>query len=243
MEKLLKIRYETDTPTVMGTRFYCEASEKEVIAAGYYPRDEWEFCETQHTPADPALWRELEETLAQIFPKMSVVQPKKQPRRDPGIRILDGGDYRRIYLTFEGKDGPETKQYTNPDDRRILTVTALLHELAEPIGREIPRYEPPELTGVYLSAGGYSYQCTAFGGGHRYIVYDGSVRIDRMIPEQDWRKIRAYLGCFDWEQMSREGEDGTAVTLYYSDGKQPRYKKIGKTAESIRAFLRALDPK
>ena len=46
-----------------------------------------------------------------------------------------------LYPLMKPKPEPRIK-YASPNDKRISTLVALLKELADPIGREIPRYDP-----------------------------------------------------------------------------------------------------
>lgn len=67
---------------------------------------------------------------------------------------MDGGDSTSLILTWSTEDGTRSIRYDPPNDRRIHTLIALLEELADPIGREIPRYAPPELSGFYMGQSG-----------------------------------------------------------------------------------------
>ena len=47
-----------------------------------------------------------------------------------------------ITLIWDTEEGEQRIKYSSPNDKRISTLVALLKELADPIGREIPRYDP-----------------------------------------------------------------------------------------------------
>jgi hypothetical protein len=83
---------------------------------------------------------------------LKAYQPKPDTKTDPvDAFVLDGGDYTDFSLVWETEDGPVETAYAWPSDRRILTLTALLRELADPQDREIIWYESPRLDEIYFT--------------------------------------------------------------------------------------------
>ena len=57
-------------------------------------------------------------------------------------KAVDESSSSSITLIWDTGEGEQKIRYSSPDDDRIHTLTALLKELADPIGREIPRCDP-----------------------------------------------------------------------------------------------------
>ena len=93
----------------------------------------------------------MEQIILELYPLMEPIpENRREVKLPPGIEVMDGGDSTSLILTWSTEDGTRSIRYDPPNDRRIHTLIALLEELADPIGREIPRYATPELSGFYM---------------------------------------------------------------------------------------------
>ncbi len=84
----------------------------------------------------------MEQIILELYPLMEPIpENRREVKLPPWIEVMDGGDSTSLILTWSTEDGTQSIRYNPPNDRRILTLIALLEELADPIGREIPGYE------------------------------------------------------------------------------------------------------
>jgi hypothetical protein len=171
---------------------------------------------------------------------------------DPMFQILDGGDYSNWYLIWEKADGQtEQVSYYQPSDRRITTLSDLLHELAEPIGREIKWYEPPVLCGAtYINdKTACSFQCNWWGNtadeGYRFITRftENGEKID-IYDQTDSAVWEAAYDAFcriDPDKFEYGSyKDDMTLSLYYSDHSQRSLKLDKNTAAWLEPMLRAV---
>ena len=170
----------------------------------------------------------------------------------PDIEILDGGDYSRWYLIWKTEDGQtEKRQYYNNSDRRIRTLTDLLHELADPQGREIVWYEPPVLCGAtYINSKTHcSFQCNWWGStadeGYRFITRfteDGEeVDVYDQTDSAVWEKAFDAFCRIDPDKFEYGSyTDDISLSLYYSDYSQKSLKLNKQTAAWLEPMLREI---
>jgi hypothetical protein len=119
--------------------------------------------------------------------------------------------------------------------------------LADPIGREIPRYDPPVLCGVWFQDSNEhcSYQCTPLSDGdgrYRLIAYDapkGEKRsVDQRVGDDVWINVHGFLDPLQLDRLpSATNRDTRTCTLYFSDGKQKRVVPEKKTAQTMQCFF------
>lgn len=251
---LVSVRHESSGGFMsFRTEFEIELTAREIVRCAYWPQDgSDEMTRKTHVPVTAEQWDDVEETVRTLWPLFQRVKPLPPELPTHKTRILDGGDYSRWFLTRQTQDGVLTEQYIQPDDRRIRTLIELLRELAEPIGREIPRYDSPVLCGVYLCSekAGCSYQCTAWDDTaktYRLIAYDAPKRekrsLDKFVPVDAWDAVRDDLVHLQLELCpSGTSRDAVRCTLYYTDGKQKTVVPDRKTAQKLQErFLRLID--
>ena len=132
--------------------FWIILSPDAIVEASYWPEQETEEDEIRYDPAtkeDVSItaeqWADVEQIVLELYP---VMEPRPEPRQPSKLAAWlgarDSTSSSSFRLTWDTEDGPLEIRYSSPNDRRITTLTALLKELADPIGREIPRYDPPE---------------------------------------------------------------------------------------------------
>lgn len=245
---LLAIRHESSGGSSMQrSEFSIELTPHEIIQCAYWPQDfHLDMVQKSHVPVRVSQWEDVEQITEILWPLFPEIPSSPRIAPDPHMRILDGGDYSRWFLTRQTENGVYTAQYSQPDDRRIGTLLALLRELAEPIGREIPRYAAPKLNGVYFSdlKSDRSYQCTPNSGddGYRFIANDDVKKekrsVYRRVPTRTWEEVCAYLKLNDLEQFPKSAaHDTVTCTLYFSDGRQRRVAPDSKTAKKLKEFF------
>lgn len=241
---LLCVRHESSGGSMVNrSEFEIELTDREIVQCAYWPQDTAQpMVRREHIPVTQAQWADVAQTVKTLWPLFRPVKPEPPVQEIPGIHMLDGGDYSRWYLTRQTTDGVCTVQYSQPDDRRIRTLIELMRELAEPIGRKIPRYDPPVLCGVYYEneKAKCSFQCTAWSGTedvYRLIVY-GITSGDARVPISVWNEVRAFLEPLHLDRLRRaERDDTVKCTLYFTDGKQKRVAPDRKTANRMQSFF------
>ena len=265
--KLKKIRYETSGGSMnYHSEFEIEANTDEVIRTCYWSDHAYSISEQnaareqlsetdnsyrtdagtdgmtvrEHIPMDNKLWNALFEEIGYLRPQLRPVDKMKVTVPLADMFVLDGGDYTRLYLTWE-KDGSEkTVQYYSPSGNRWSSVIAILHEMVRPLGRDLHRIGETRITGAFLNAPKYSYQLTPVSNDTDYyfFVHGDSSPLDRISREQ-WLIIREYLNGIDISGFGKgKYEDKYYLRLNYNDGINKNLEINKKTAEDIRGFLR-----
>ena len=177
------------------------------------------------------------------------------------IFATDGPNESGFYLTWQREDGTEERtQYFIPSDRRFSTVLMIMEEIANPIGREIVYYDPPELNGIYMKNHSgifskkkhYSYQLTfdtalpdeepltqprwrlnAYY--YRNGVKEGK---HALVTEQIWKPVQKICEDLELDQCpSAAWDDKVNVTLYYTDGKYQIVRPDKQTMEALRVYF------
>ena len=131
--------------------FFIWLSPDAIVETFYYPEEPpkgvgWhERVDKENVPITAEQWADVEQVVLELYPLM---EPK--PERRSGILgslanwlgAVDESSSSSITLIWDTGEGEQKIRYSSPDDDRIHTLTALLKELADPIGREIPRCDP-----------------------------------------------------------------------------------------------------
>lgn len=131
--------------------FFIWLSPEAIVETFYYPEEPpkgvgWhEQFDKENVPITAGQWADVEQVVLELYPLM-----KPEPERKRGLwnspghwfGAVDGSDSSSITLIWTTEEGEQKIRYAPPDDDRIHTLTVLLRELADPIGREIPRYDP-----------------------------------------------------------------------------------------------------
>lgn len=123
-----------------------------IVDASYWPEQETEVGEIRYDPATKEnvpiaaeQWSEVEQIVLELYPVMEPLPEPRQPSKLAAwLGARDSTSSSSFRLTWDTEDGPQEIRYSSPNDSRAVTLITLLEELADPIGREIPRYDPAE---------------------------------------------------------------------------------------------------
>ena len=132
--------------------FFIWLSPEAIVETFYYPEEPpkgvgWhDRFEKENVPISAEQWTDVEQVVLELYPLM---KPKPEPRIDLWSSlgrwlggVKDEVSSSSITLIWDTEEGEQRIKYSSPNDKRISTLVALLKELADPIGREIPRYDP-----------------------------------------------------------------------------------------------------
>ena len=132
--------------------FFIWLSPEAIVETFYYPEEPpkgvgWhDRFEKENVPISAEQWTDVEQVVLELYPLM---KPKPEPRTDLWSSLgrwlggaKDESSSSSITLIWDTEEGEQRIKYSSPNDKRISTLVALLKELADPIGREIPRYDP-----------------------------------------------------------------------------------------------------
>ena len=263
---LKKIRYETSGGSMnFHSEFELEASPDEVIKAGYWKdfffgRAEEEASQEtlrriddsyrtnnggdgmivrEHVPMDQELWGALSEEMGYLKEQLVPVNDKPTFSLPEDVFVLDGGDYTRLYLTWDDTCAEKNVQYYAPSGNRWASVIDILHEMVRPLGRDLRRIGKTQLTEMFLKTSEYSYQITPIKGENHYyfFVHGDKSNADRMSQEQ-WVSVCDYLNGIDFSGFGTgKYECRYYLRLSYNDGINKHLEINHETAEMIRSFL------
>lgn len=149
---LIGVRYSQSDPTIAGYDFSIDLTKHEIRSACFYPGELGGQAQMEKTqiPITEKQWEDVRTVIFDLYPNMEEIKESKADRPNDAF-VLDGGDSTELFLVWQTQDGIEEIGYQCPSDRRVLTLTALLRELADPQGREITWYEAPQLHKIYFS--------------------------------------------------------------------------------------------
>ena len=132
--------------------FFIWLSPEAIVETFYYPEEPpkgvgWhDRFKKEDVPISAEQWTDVEQVVLELYPLM---KPKPEPRTDLWSTlgrwlggVKDEVSSSSITLIWDTEEGEQRIKYASPNDKRISTLVALLKELADPIGREIPRYDP-----------------------------------------------------------------------------------------------------
>ena len=132
--------------------FFIWLSPDAIVETFYYPEEPpkgvgWhDQFEKEDVPITAEQWADVEQVVLELYP---LRKPKPEPRIDLWSSlgrwlggVKDEVSSSSITLIWDTEEGEQRIKYASPNDKRISTLVALLKELADPIGREIPRYDP-----------------------------------------------------------------------------------------------------
>lgn len=266
--KLKKIRYGSSGGSMnYHSEFEIEASSDEIISIAYWDgyyfgTEESTQQETlrridssfrtsapddmtvrEHIPMDKMLWTALTEEMEYLKVQLKPVETHKLPiKPDPDMFVLDGGDYQRLYLTWETGGDEQTTQYYCPSGNRWYSVMAVLHEMARPVGRDLHRIGETVITEFFLKAPKYSYQITPIKDSKEYYFFVHGDKLDKSrISYDEWLTVRDFLKGLDVSGFgSGKYEDKYFLRLNYNDGINKNLEINKKIAEQIREYLQKL---
>ena len=152
---LVGVNYATGGGMMAHSEFHIILKRQEVEYTEFWPEDYAdEMTVLEPVPITQQQWADVETVLLDLYldGKLEAYHPKPEPENSfLDIFVLDGGDYTNLSLIWETADGTKEIGYYWPGDRRVLTLTDLLQELADPQGREITWYEAPRLKEIYFT--------------------------------------------------------------------------------------------
>lgn len=264
--KLKRICYETSGGAMnFHSEFELEASADEVIRTSYWKDFVFDRVEQEstrekldeidnsyrtnagaealivreHIPMDKELWDALSEEMEYLKEQLEPIKSKPAFSLPKDVFVLDGGDYTRIYLTWEDGDEEKTAQYCAPNGRRWSAVIDILHEMARPLGRDLHRIGKTQLADMLLKAPEYSYQISPIQGGSDYyfFVHGDKSPINKLTSKQ-WSAVRDSLNGMDFSKFGPgKYECKHYLKLGYNDGITKHLEIDNETAERIRGIL------
>ena len=220
-----------------------ESTKKETLAeidSSFRTSSPDEMTVREHIPMSSVLWNALTEETGYLKEQLRPVKKNDLPKLpDPDMFVLDGGDYQRLYLTWDIDGSEQTVQYYSPSGNRWYSVMAILHEMARPVGRDLCRIGETVITEFFLKAPEYSYQITPVKDSDDYyfFVYGDKSDKDRVTREQ-WLTVREFLNGLDVSDFgSGKYEDKYFLRLNYNDGINKNLEINKNLAEQIREYI------
>lgn len=277
--KLTRVEYSTGNGTIARAEFSITITPDEVVDALFWPEEAVEIdgktyyqptvsdeiVSLSHAPISEGRWEEVEAIIAELAPLLEIKPESKVDLPDagefPGMQILDGGDWQTLRLGVQTADGEHFSEYYVPSDRQMITLTTLLREIVDPIGRDIPHYATPVLVGLYFSqsssspAKDFSFQCGTpsvdADAEERLFIYrftektglfsHDSQSATTTISYQDWAELSSLVDELCLKDYPRgTSKDKATCSLYYSDSAQLTVKLDKKAVESLYAALKEL---
>ena len=134
--KLVGVTHESSAGSMeFATEFAIDVAPEQILHCEYWDlnvkRDEM-ICK-DNVPITEQQWADVEKAVLDLWGSWEEIPEEilNQPD-DTEYFVLDGGDYDRWWLSWETEDGVQKVRYYAPADRRILTLDAVLEELAHP---------------------------------------------------------------------------------------------------------------
>lgn len=195
----------------------------------------------EHIPMDQKLWTALAEEVAYLKEQLEPVEkaaPPVMPALD--MFVLDGGDYTRLWLTWDVDGEEKTGQYYCPAGNRWYSVLLIIHEMVRPIGRDLRRIGETQITDFFLKAPEFSYQISPIKGSEEYYFFVHGDESDKSrISHDQWRTVREFLKGLDISGFGvGKYESRYYLRLNYNDGINKNLEIDKKSAEQIRKFIR-----
>ena len=257
---LIGVAYATGGGMEAHSEFHIRLNRQEVEYTEFWPEDQYvEHIKTgEHIPITEQQWADVETVILDLYRDgmLEAYHPKPEPESNPmDAFILDGGDYTNLSLVWQTEDGSVEQDYYSPNDRRFITLTDLLRELADPQGREITWYEAPQLDEIYFTRDhrvntkrDYSFQLhyTDYDetDPHWELIYylgkhgeegNGYLRL----TEADWEDFVAFAEEMQLEYFPKEtkSNDRFRCTLYYTDDKSKSISLNKETEELLKTYF------
>ena len=264
--KLKRIRYESSGGSMnYHSEFEIEADSEEMIRTAYWDgyyfgaeeRTEKEMLTEidssfrtsgddemtvrEHIPMNKVLWDALTEEMEYLKEQLRPVKKTALPiLPDPDMFALDGGDYQRLYLTWENDGTEQTVQYYSPSGNRWYSVMAILHEMARPVGRDLCRIGETVMTEFMLKAPKYSYQITPVRDSDDYYFFVHGDESDKSrITREQWLTVRDFLNGLDVSDFGTgKYKDKYYLRLNFNDSINKGLEINKNVAEQIREYIR-----
>ena len=153
---LIGVAYATGSGMMAHSEFHIRLNRQEVEYTEFWPEDQYveNIKAVEHIPITEQQWADVETVILDLYQDgmLEAYQPKPEPENSfLDMFVSDGGDYTNLSLVWQTEDGSVEQGYYWPNDRRVITLTDLLRELADPQGREINWYESPRLKEIYFT--------------------------------------------------------------------------------------------
>ena len=257
---LIGVAYATGSGMMAHSEFHIRLNRQEVEYTEFWPEDQYveDIKAGEHIPITEQQWADVETVILGLYQDgmLEAYHPKPEPESNPmDAFILDGGDYTNLSLVWQTEDGSVEQGYYWPNDRRVITLTDLLRELADPQGREITWYEAPQLDEIYFTRDhrvntkrDYSFQLhyTDYDetDPHWELIYylgkhgevdNGYLRL----TEADWEDFVAFAEELKLEYFPTEtkSNDRFRCTLYYTDDKSKSISLNKETEELLKTHF------
>jgi len=251
---LIGIHYSRTSGMIAGYDFEVRLNKDEIEYTSFYPGDMGgqDAEEKTHIPITEKQWSDVETVLLDLSPVLEELESVTGKPSTGEELLLDGGDHQSLSLVWQTEEGTEEIGYRWPSDRRVLTLIAMLQELADPIGREIPRYEPPELCKIYFTRDhrinrkrDYSFQLhwTAYEEDpHWELIYYLGPGLDggRVGLEQaDWDAFLTFAEATQLEYFPEptKNDKRFTCTLTYTDGTYKNIVLNDETEQQLKQFF------
>ena len=125
--KLVGIQFERGHGSQWGNQFYVEVTAREIVITRYFQTGASEQTVREHVPLSQAQWECLADTLRTLELKEAQDSWLDQIL---GFDKVDGGEFRRLTLTWETEKGTKRVSYQWPQDVQAASLEALLEQLA-----------------------------------------------------------------------------------------------------------------
>ena len=259
---LTGVGYATGSGMMARSDFQIRVNRNEVEHTRFWPEEYTDEMEVrEHVPITQQQWADVEAVILDLYQDgmLKAYQPKTDTKNDPmDTYVLDGGDYTNFSLVWETEDGSVEIGYSWPGDQRVITLTALLQELADPQGREIIRYEEPELRQIWITRDhrtrtdrDYSYQL--YWADHDeddphwdlvyYLGKNGAVANGRVrVEDTDWNAFLTLAEELQLEYFPEPDKTDKYFTckLNYTNGRSKYLSLNTETEETLKAFFFSL---
>ena len=259
---LIGVSYATGGGMEARSEFSIRLNRQEIEHAEFWPEEyteEMEVCE--QVPITEQQWAEVEALILGMYRAgaLNACQPGSASENSfLDSFVLDGGDYTNFSLIWETEDGSVEIGYSWPGDQRVITLTALLQELADPQGREIIRYEEPELRQIWITRDhrtrtdrDYSYQLYWAdydeGDPHWDLIYylgkNGAVANGRVrVEDADWNAFLTLAEELQLEYFPEpdKTDENFTCKLNYTNGRSKYLNLNTETEETLKAFFFSL---
>lgn len=220
-----------------------ESTKKETLAeidCSFRTSSPDEMTVREHIPMNSVLWNALTEETEYLKEQLRPVKKNDLPKLpDPDVFVLDGGDYQRLYLTWDIDGSEQTVQYYSPSGNRWYSFMAILHEMARPVGRDLCRIGETVITEFFLKAPEYSYQITPVKDSNDYYFFVHGDKSDKdRVTREQWLTVREFLNGLDVSDFgSGKYEDKYFLRLNYNDGINKNLEINKNLAEQIREYI------
>ena len=253
--KFVGIKFEYSGGSMnFATEFDIDVNPAEIVYTSFWDLDKTRdgMITKEHIAITNDQWSDVEKAVTDLWNngKWQAIPEEilnRKPSRSDEYE-LDGGDYSRWYLTFETDNGTETIQYYNPSDRRVITLSDVLKEIADPKGRKIEWFEEPYVTGVYYwnNSSDYSFQCTRQDAdsdkSYNLFIHDKKNKdkqyISKTVKKSVFEDVWPTFAWIDTSNATSSFDLKIGVTFYYSDGTQRSFEIDKKYAAVMDDILR-----